>query len=302
MQVASPLLVDYGHFLPLIKLAVVARAAYTAPWYSRLRGAAMSAAENDKREVASGDPGQTSSNRIAPARSRVELVCWVAAAVLIAGLIYALLPRIGGPRGAGKRDECRDNLRMIGRALYQYHNDHGCVPPAYFADAAGEPIHSWRALLLPYLDEELARQYRFDEPWDGPHNQALHDRIARQFRCPSDKSPKNDTSYVVVIGPQTLWPGSETRRLASVTDGLSNTIAIVEVANSGINWLQPRDFTVAELQAVMHPVEKAAGSTNHSGGRLVLMADSSVQFVHDRISREQLDALLTIDGREPITQ
>lgn len=256
--------------------------------------------ENDKREVANSVHGQTSLKLSSPARNRVELIGWAAAAVLIAGLIYALLPRIGGPHGASQRDECRGNLQTIGKALHLYHSEQGCFPPAYIADDRGRPTHSWRALLLPYLDEELATQYRFDEPWDGPHNRLLHDRIPSQFRCPSDKSPEHDTSYVAVMGPRTLWPGSETRRFVSVTDGLSNTIAIVEVANSGINWLQPRDLTVAELQAVMHPVEKAAGSTNHSAGRFVLMADSSVQWVDDGASREQLDALLTIDGREPI--
>ncbi len=260
----------------------------------------MSLEENDKRELANSVHGQTSSKLISPVRSRLELIGWAAAAVLIAGLVYALLPRIGGPHGAGQRDLCRGNLQTIGKALHLYHSEQGCLPPAYIADEQGHPAHSWRALLLPYLDVELARQYRFDEPWDGPHNRLLHGRIARVFRCPSDQSPEHDTSYVAVIGPRTLWPGSETRRFASVTDGLSNTIAIVEVAHSGIHWLQARDFTVAELQAVMHPVEKAEGSTNHSAGRFVLMADSSVQWVDDGVSREQLDALLTIDGREPI--
>lgn len=262
----------------------------------------MSAEKNDKREVAGGIHDRPLSKLISPARSRIELIGWTAAAVLIAGLVYALLPRIGGPRGSDKSVQCRNKLRAIGKALHLYHSEHGCFPPAYVADEQGRPTHSWRALLLPYLDKELAKQYRFDEPWDGPHNRLLQSRIARQFRCPNDKSPENDTSYVAVIGPRTLWPGSEVRRFVDVSDGLSNTIAVVEVANSGVLCLEPRDFSVAELQTVVHPVEQVEQAANHSGGRHILMADSSVHFFNDRVSPEQLDALLTIDGREPITQ
>lgn len=260
----------------------------------------MSAEGNDKSDAVSDLHDQTVSKRISPARSRVELVGWAAAVILITGLIYALLPRIGGPRGADKLGRCRGNLQVIGKALHLYHSEQGCFPPAYVADEHGRPVHSWRALLLPYLDDELARRYRFDEPWDGPHNRLLHDRIIAQFRCPRDESPEYDTSYVAVIGPRTLWPGSEVRRFVDVTDGLSNTIAVVEVASAGIHWLEPRDLTVAELQAMMHLVEQSTPTTNHSGRRFVLMADSSVQWLQDDIASQQLNALLTIDGREPI--
>ena len=34
-----------------------------------------------------------------------------------------------------------------------------------------------------------------------------------------------------------------------VTDGTSNTIAIVEVEKSGINWAEPRDVDLSQPQA-----------------------------------------------------
>ena len=63
--------------------------------------------------------------------------------------------------------------------MNNYEAQHGCFPPAYSVDKDGRPLHSWRVLLLPYLDEEeLYKQLRLDEPWDSPHNKAVFDATA----------------------------------------------------------------------------------------------------------------------------
>ena len=46
---------------------------------------------------------------------------------------------------------------QIQLALSVYADEHGAYPPAFVADASGRRMHSWRALLLPYLDANLAR-------------------------------------------------------------------------------------------------------------------------------------------------
>ncbi len=66
------------------------------------------------------------------------------------------------------------SLRLVAKALEEYRDDCGEYPPTVVRDAEGRPLHSWRALLLPYLDEPLlAAAYHFDEPWDGQHNSLL---------------------------------------------------------------------------------------------------------------------------------
>ena len=53
-------------------------------------------------------------------------------------------------------------------------------------------MHSWRVLLLPYLDQlELYNAYRFDEPWDGPNNRLLADRMPRHYCFSGDDTPGN---------------------------------------------------------------------------------------------------------------
>ena len=67
-------------------------------------------------------------------------------------------------------------------ALQNYHQANGCFPPAYIADKNGKPMHSWRVLILPYLDRTiLYKAYDFTEPWDGPNNKKLSATRSRAF-------------------------------------------------------------------------------------------------------------------------
>lgn len=136
---------------------------------------------------------------------------------------------------------CQANLRAIGLALQAYHNDHGSFPPAFVADDRGRPIHSWRALLLPYLDEpDLARAYRLDEPWDGPHNARLAGRVPTAYRCPAHDED-GCSGYAAIVGSGTAWPGPVGVSQLQITDGTA--ILVVELAG-GIPWLEPRDLSV----------------------------------------------------------
>ena len=126
---------------------------------------------------------------------------------------------------------CGNNLQQIGQALHQYHDRYQSFPPAYVADSNGQRIHSWRALLLPFLDQpELAKSYRWDEPWDGPNNRKLWDQISSVYRCPaaSSKQPRSDTNYFACVGPTTIWPNTFAVSREKVADGLSDTIQVLE--------------------------------------------------------------------------
>jgi hypothetical protein len=149
------------------------------------------------------------------------------------------------------RARCPNNLKQIAIALQLYHDEYGSLPPAYMADASGKPIHSWRILLLPFLEHEpLYKQYRFDEPWDGPNNRKLHDRYLEVYTCPEQfrQAPRDrDTSYVVVVGPQTAFPGERCVSFGDIRDGTTTTVLVVEIKNSGIHWMEPRDLHVTQM-------------------------------------------------------
>ena len=64
--------------------------------------------------------------------------------------VALLLPRVGS-RPVSPGVQCQSNLSRLGLAFRQYHDDYGSFPPAYLVGADGNPMHSWRVLLLPYL-------------------------------------------------------------------------------------------------------------------------------------------------------
>src|SRR6516165_2689000 len=107
---------------------------------------------------------------------------------LASPLIGVVVPSSFDSRGRpAKRGQCKNNLMNIGLALHNYHDQFGSFPPACVADENGRPMHSWRVLILPFLDQTpLYNQYRFDEPWDGPNNKKLADTILAVYNCPSD--------------------------------------------------------------------------------------------------------------------
>lgn len=217
-------------------------------------------------------------------------------------LLSLFLPAIPTTNHRG-RSPCMNNLRSIVLALHNYHWGHGSLPPPYIADANGRPMHSWRVLILPYLDRnDLYEMYRFDEPWDGPNNSKLHDLIGDVFRCPQDHggARSTETSYVAVVGPETIWPADRTVKLDDVTDGLSNTLLVVEIANSGIHWMEPRDLHVSQMSGTINSKSGQGISSGHPRGAVVGFADGRVRFLSDTIPAATIEALLTIRGGEKV--
>jgi hypothetical protein len=196
---------------------------------------------------------------------------------------------------------CTNRLKYIGLALHQYQNAYGSLPPAYLADAKGKPMHSWRVLLLPFMGgEEIYRKYSFNEPWDGPNNRKLSRDFATFFRCTKASDKDDDTSYVAIVGRETAWPGRNSVRLKDVRDGLHETILVVEVANSGIKWMEPRDLSFDQLDFHVNGPKGKSVSSLHAERANVLMADACVKCLGNDLSPSTLRALLTINGGEKL--
>ena len=87
---------------------------------------------------------------VAVAKTKLEaLVITAFVGILVAILLPAFEPRGGHPRWT----QCPNNSKQIALAIHNYHDVHGCLPPAYVPDQDGKPMHSWRVLILPYLED-----------------------------------------------------------------------------------------------------------------------------------------------------
>jgi hypothetical protein len=201
---------------------------------------------------------------------------WLLAGLAIIGLLLAmLLPSVrSGPNP--RRAACLKNLGQVGVALLRYEGAHGQLPPAFTVDQHGRPMHSWRALILPFFDDtSMAEAYRFDEPWDGPNNRRLANQAPSFYRCPSDLSPSSMTSYVAITGPGTVWG----KPLATVPPAdQSKTILVIEVGGPNINWLEPRDLDIRQIGKQARSAPPSDISTRH-GCAGAVHADASVEWL-----------------------
>ena len=224
----------------------------------------------------------------------VAMVIGVALIVVIAFQVNALVRTAYSNHCAGTR------AGLIALALEDYHATHGSYPPAYVPGADGKPAHSWRVLLLPYVGGyDVYKRYDFNEPWDGPHNRLLADEMPDAYRCPAAEERGPHTNFVAVVGPETPWPG-ETPISREEIKNTSATILVVEVADSDINWMEPRDLTLAEASTGVNKNRRRGISSNHDGGAMCGLAGKA-GFLPNDISPDLLRARLTVKGGELLT-
>ncbi len=204
--------------------------------------------------------------RSQPARgfTLIELLVVIA---IIAVLIALLLPAVQAAREAARRAQCVNNLKQFGLAFHNYESTNGAFPMTGVQIPAltGPPgtfafVSSWSpiARAFPFLEQgNLYGSINFAATYDDPSNTTVSTTPLSFLYCPSDPgSHINDstlggtgsatTSYGTcdgdwyvysinwgatnTVGPQnrTLFGPNYSRKIAEVTDGLSNTLMASE--------------------------------------------------------------------------
>ncbi len=129
----------------------------------------------------------------------IELLVVIA---IIAVLIALLLPAVQQAREAARRSSCRNNVKQLGLALHNYHDQNKTFPINYMVNQGpgfsydNNQMVSWMTLILPFIDKgALYKGYDFrysgcnDPRFTAgtlPNNNAISKTAIPAYLCPTD--------------------------------------------------------------------------------------------------------------------
>lgn len=234
---------------------------------------------------------------------RVRWIMYAVCSIGLAVLVCVLWRAVDFAHQAGLHSACSCPLGSLHLAMQNYHAVHGHFPPAYLTDTDGTPIHSWRVLVLPYVEEQqLYDAYSFDEPWNGPNNIRLAHKMPKLYRCPSEPESDSMTNYVVIVGKDTAFPFDQPTSSEDFRDGRANTILVAEVADSDILWTEPRDLATSTMSFSVNHESLPSISSARRRGPLVNTAGPTTSYsLSQDLDPETLRAFSTIAAGDEIS-
>jgi len=132
------------------------------------------------------------SSRKRKAFTLIELLVVIA---IIAVLIALLLPAVQQAREAARRTQCKNNLKQMGLAMFNYESSYGQFPMASlwnvtFAASTIQPnwATSWGQTILPFMDQaNLYNAFDNVNPFwvAGSNNANLINTQLAVYKCPS---------------------------------------------------------------------------------------------------------------------
>ena len=214
-------------------------------------------------------------------------------------------PAVEAARSSAQRAASTNNLRQLLLAMHTYHDTFSKFPAQASRGKDGKKLLSWRVHVLPFVEQgDLYEQFHLDEPWDSEHNKRLIAKMPPVFAAQSlsaEQVKKGMTNYLVPVGPKTVFEGPEGISLTKITDGTSNTIAIVQAApEHAVEWTRPDDWNVDFSKPLAGLRGKPKEGEKGPAGFNAALCDGSVRFISYAVDWDLLRKLLQKDDGEVV--
>lgn len=187
----------------------------------------------------------------------IELLVVIA---IIGVLIALLLPAVQQAREAARRSQCKNNLKQLGLAIFNYESTLSCFPPT--SVVVRLPSNSLytsylgpHARILPYIEQgNVFNKIDTNSAYGNVLNLDAVGRVIPMFLCPSEPrsealnhatfGPIGGVNYGFCMGDWYVWAGPNGgpptrsafgvnlyRQWRDFTDGTSQTLLMSEVKN-----------------------------------------------------------------------
>lgn len=244
-------------------------------------------AVNSQPSAASRSTAKRRGSRYLVRAALVTIFAWVA---------FKFVEGINAARHAAMASSCQGHVGQLCLGLRNYESVHGRLPPAYTTDANGNRLHSWRTLILPYMEQhQLYESIDLTKPWDDPINAAACNTSPHGLVCPalaSNIAATNLTTYLAVVTPESAIRAGE----SAATEGLaaqSETLLIIDATpDKAVPWMSPYD---ADEQLLLQ-FDRDSPSQHAGDIMLAGFADGRARFLTPDLSADARRALITVSA------
>jgi prepilin-type processing-associated H-X9-DG protein len=265
---------------------------------------------------------------ISPARQRhgFTLFQLIVVLAILAILIGLLLPAVQKVRQAAARIQCSNNIKQIILAIHNCHDTYNKFPPlaGHFPTDKGQGTAFF--YVLPFIEQDnLYTSAQVEQGLFSVWNNGVYSKEIKTYLCPEDPSGgvgrryedwlalSNYAANFLVFGNRAENNLQGASRIASITDGLSNTIFFAEryqlCNGTPMGWGYAGESAWAPAFAYLsagkfqeRPAQMDCDATLpqgvHPGGINVGLGDGSVRFVSSNLSLLTWSAACTPDGGE----
>jgi hypothetical protein len=153
------------------------------------------------------------------------------------------LPLVSSARESSRRTQCRDNLKQIGMAIWQYHESHQYFPEGFQLSSSGNYLGwGWGTRILPHMN--APRYWQANEAhlakgiFGLPESPEFRQRMP-SFSCPSDVGGETVPQAFVVnekVVEGVVSPGTENWSRRFPRSNYFGSVGYLQVEVGGIQY------------------------------------------------------------------